>query len=135
MVDLSGDLRLPTPEAYQRWYGQEHKAKQLLGKAVFGLTEVYRDRIHGARLVSNPGCYATSVTAAARPAAARRLIDESDIVADAKSGASGAGRSLREDLLFCEVTEIFRRTRPAASTATWARSRPCWPRPRAAASR
>jgi N-acetyl-gamma-glutamyl-phosphate reductase len=107
VVDLSGDLRLPTPEAYQQWYGQEHKAQQLLGQAVFGLTEVYRERIRGARLVSNPGCYATSVLLPLVPLLREGLVDESDIVADAKSGASGAGRSLREDLLFCEVSDNF----------------------------
>ncbi len=61
VVDLSGDLRLPTPEAYLEWYGHEHKAKHLLGQAVFGLSEVYRERIAQSKLVSNPGCYATSV--------------------------------------------------------------------------
>ena len=61
VVDLSGDLRLPNALSYKQWYGQEHAAPQLLGQAVFGLTEVYRDRIRRARLVSNPGCYATSV--------------------------------------------------------------------------
>ncbi len=107
VVDLSGDLRLPTPEAYLRWYGQEHEARHLLGQAVFGLTEVYRERIRGARLVSNPGCYATSVLLPLVPLLREGLVDETDIVADAKSGASGAGRALREDLLFCEVTENF----------------------------
>jgi N-acetyl-gamma-glutamyl-phosphate reductase len=61
IIDLSGDLRLPTAEAYKRWYGHDHPAPQLLVEARFGLTEVYRDRIRGARLVSNPGCYATSM--------------------------------------------------------------------------
>ena len=79
----------------------------LLGQAVFGLTEVYRERIRGARLVSNPGCYATSVLLPLVPLLREGLVDETDIVTDAKSGASGAGRSLREDLLFCEVTENF----------------------------
>ena len=71
VVDLSGDLRLPDTEAYARWYGQEHPAPELLGQAVFGLSEVYRDRLRGARLVSNPGCYATSVLLPLVPAAAR----------------------------------------------------------------
>ena len=107
VVDLSGDLRLPTAESYRRWYGQDHEATHLLGQAVFGLSEVYRDRLRGARLVSNPGCYATSVLLPLVPLLRERLIDPSDVVADAKSGATGAGRTLREDLLFCELADDF----------------------------
>jgi N-acetyl-gamma-glutamyl-phosphate reductase len=107
VVDLSGDLRLPTAEAYKAWYGHDHKAPELIGQAVFGLSEVYRDRLAGARLVSNPGCYATSVMLPLIPLLRDGLIDEADIVADAKSGATGAGRTLREDLLFCEVADDF----------------------------
>ena len=107
VVDLSGDLRLPTAAAYQQWYGHEHEAPQLLGQAVFGLSEVYRERLAGARLVSNPGCYATSVLLPLVPLLREGVIDAADIVADAKSGATGAGRSLREDLLFCELAEDF----------------------------
>ena len=107
VVDLSGDLRLPTAEAYRRWYGHDHPAPELLGHAVFGLTEVYRERLGGARLVSNPGCYATSVLLPLVPLLRAGLVAPSDVVADAKSGATGAGRSLREDLLFCEVADDF----------------------------
>ena len=107
VVDLSGDLRLRTAEAYRRWYGQEHPAPQLLGQAVFGLSETYRDRLRGARLVSNPGCYATAALLPLVPLLQEGLIDERDIIIDAKSGASGAGRTLREDLLFCEVADDF----------------------------
>ena len=74
---------------------------------MFGLTEVYRERLRGARLVSNPGCYATSVLLPLLPLLREDVIDPADIVADAKSGATGAGRSLREDLLFCEIAEDF----------------------------
>jgi len=107
VVDLSGDLRLPTAEAYKQWYGHEHPAPQLIGQAVFGLSEAYRDRLSGARLVSNPGCYATSVLLPLVPLLREGLVEPADIVADAKSGATGAGRSLREDLLFCELSEDF----------------------------
>jgi N-acetyl-gamma-glutamyl-phosphate reductase len=107
IVDLSGDLRLPSADEYRRWYGHEHPAPQLLGQAVFGLSEVHRDRLRGARLVSNPGCYATSVLLPLVPLLRSGLVDADDIVADAKSGVSGAGRTLREDLLFCEVTDDF----------------------------
>jgi N-acetyl-gamma-glutamyl-phosphate reductase len=107
VVDLSGDLRLPTAEAYKRWYGHDHEAPQLLGRAVFGLCEAYRDRLRGARLVSNPGCYATSVLLPLLPLLGGGLIDAADIVADAKSGTTGAGRTPREELLFSEVADDF----------------------------
>jgi len=107
VIDLSGDLRLPTAESYKQWYGQDHKAPHLIGRAVFGLCEAYRDRLRGARLVSNPGCYATSVLLPLVPLLREGLIDPADIVADAKSGATGAGRTLREELLFCELAEDF----------------------------
>ncbi len=107
VIDLSGDLRLPTAESYQQWYGHEHEAPHLIGQAVFGLCEAYRDRLRGARLVSNPGCYATSVLLPLIPLLREGLVDPADIVADAKSGATGAGRTPREDLLFCELAEDF----------------------------
>ena len=107
VVDLSGDLRLPSAESYKQWYGQEHEAAHLLGQAVFGLCEVYHDRLRGARLVSNPGCYATSVLLPLVPLLREGLIEAADVIADAKSGATGAGRTLREDLLFCELTDDF----------------------------
>jgi N-acetyl-gamma-glutamyl-phosphate reductase len=107
VVDLSGDLRLPTAESYRQWYAHEHPAPALLGQAPYGLTEVYRERLAGARLISNPGCYATSVLLPLLPLVRARLVEHEDVLVDAKSGASGAGRSLREDLLFCEVADDF----------------------------
>ena len=107
VVDLSGDLRLPSAEAYQKWYGREHAAPELIGQAVFGLSEHYRKELRGARLVSNPGCYATSVLLPLVPLLKDGLVESEGIVADAKSGTTGAGRSLREDLLFSEVAEDF----------------------------
>ena len=83
------------------------RRRQLLGQASYGLTEVFRDRLPGARLISNPGCYATSVLLPLLPLLRERLVDAADIVVDAKSGATGAGRSLREDLLFCELADNF----------------------------
>ncbi|HXY40926.1 MAG TPA: N-acetyl-gamma-glutamyl-phosphate reductase [Vicinamibacteria bacterium] len=115
VIDLSGDLRLPTLEAYRRWYRQDHEAPQLLGQAVFGLSEVYAGRLRGARLVANPGCYATSVLLPLVPLLRAGLVERGDIVADAKSGASGAGRTLREGLLFCEVAEDFSAYAPGRS--------------------
>ena len=107
VVDLSGDLRLPTAEGYRSWYGHDHPAPALLGDAPYGLTEVYRDRIRGARLVANPGCYATSVLLPLVPLLREGLVDADDVVVDAKSGTTGAGRAPREDLLFCEVADDF----------------------------
>lgn len=107
IIDLSGDLRLRTPESYRRWYGHEHVAPELLPRAVFGLTEVFRSDLPGARLVSNPGCYATAAMLPLLPLVKAGLIEADDLIVDAKSGVSGAGRTLREDLLFCEVEGSF----------------------------
>ena len=107
VVDLSGDLRLPTAAGYKQWYAHDHPAPALLGHAPYGLTEVNRERLKGARLVANPGCYATSVLLPLLPLLRQRLVEPDDVLVDAKSGASGAGRSLREDLLFCEVADDF----------------------------
>jgi N-acetyl-gamma-glutamyl-phosphate reductase len=115
VVDLSGDLRLPDADSYRRWYGHDHPAPELIGQAPYGLTELYRERLRGARLISNPGCYATSVLLPLVPLLRERLIEPDDIVADSKSGATGAGRSLREDLLFCEVTGDFSAYAPGRS--------------------
>jgi N-acetyl-gamma-glutamyl-phosphate reductase len=108
IVDLSGDLRLPTEEAYRTWYGAAHPAPDLLGTAPYGLTEVFRGAIRGARLVSNPGCYATSALLPLLPLVKEGLVDARELLVDSKSGASGAGRTPREELLFCEVAEDLR---------------------------
>jgi N-acetyl-gamma-glutamyl-phosphate reductase len=107
VIDLSGDLRLPTAEAYRLWYGHDHPAPALLDGVPYGLPEVYRDRIQGARLVANPGCYATSVLLPLLPLLKDGLVDASDVVVDAKSGTTGAGRAPREELLFSEVADDF----------------------------
>jgi len=107
VIDLSGDLRLPTAEAYRLWYGHDHPAPALLDGVPYGLPEVYRDRIQGARLVANPGCYATSVLLPLLPLLKGGLVDASDVVVDAKSGTTGAGRAPREELLFSEVADDF----------------------------
>jgi N-acetyl-gamma-glutamyl-phosphate reductase len=105
VIDLSGDLRLQDASAYSAWYGHAHPAPDLLGSVPYGLSEVYRERIVGARLVANPGCYATSALLPLVPLLQRGLVDPDDIVVDAKSGATGAGRAPREELLFSEVAE------------------------------
>jgi len=107
IIDLSGDFRFKTAESYKRWYEHDHGAPALLAQAVFGLTEVFESEIKGARLISNPGCYSTSIMLPLVPLLKDGLVERDDIIADSKSGASGAGRSLREDLLFCEVEGNF----------------------------
>jgi N-acetyl-gamma-glutamyl-phosphate reductase len=107
LIDLSADLRFGSAEGYRTWYAAEPPAPGLVGRAPYGLTEVFRERIRGARLVSNPGCYATSMLLPLVPLLREGLVEADDIVVDAKSGASGAGRTLREGLLFCEVAEEF----------------------------
>ena len=111
VVDLSGDLRLPDAASYKQWYGHDHPAAALLG-APYGLTELYRDRIRGARLIANPGCYATSALLPLVPLVRQGLVDPDDVVIDAKSGATGAGRAAREELLFCEVDEDLKAYSP-----------------------
>ena len=105
IVDLSADFRLADARVYADWYGREHGAAALLEGAVYGLTELRRDAIAQARLVANPGCYATAAQLPLVPCLAEGLIDAGDIVIDAKSGVSGAGRQARESSLHAEVAE------------------------------
>ncbi len=107
VVDLSADFRLADPAAYGRWYGHAHAAPDLQKEAVYGLTEIHRDKIAAARLVANPGCYTSCAELALIPLLRAKAIDPDEIVIDAKSGVTGAGRGLREDLLFAEVSEGF----------------------------
>ena len=108
VVDLSGAFRLGTAENYKCWYKEEHTAGALLAEAAYGLPEFYRDRIRGARLVSNPGCYPTAANLAIAPLVEAGVIDRTaGVVCDAKSGVSGAGRKPSLKTHFCEVTENF----------------------------
>ncbi|MDX2269673.1 MAG: N-acetyl-gamma-glutamyl-phosphate reductase [Bryobacter sp.] len=108
VVDLSGAFRLRTVANYQRWYKEEHTAAGLLGDAVYGLPEFYRNTIRQARLVANPGCYPTAANLALRPLVRAGAIDlAAGVVCDAKSGVSGAGRKPSLKTSFCEVTENF----------------------------
>jgi len=108
VVDLSGAFRLRTPENYTAWYKETHTRPDLLAEAVYGLPEFCRERIPGARLVANPGCYPTAANLAIRPLIEAGVVDRSaGIVCDAKSGVSGAGRKPRLSSSFCEVTENF----------------------------
>jgi len=107
VVDLSADFRLADPAAYAHWYGHAHAAPDLQRQAVYGLTEVYRDKIKTARLVANPGCYTTCAELALVPLLKANAIDPDEIVVDAKSGMTGAGRAAKEEMLFSEVSEGF----------------------------
>src|SRR5271154_729923 len=107
VVDLSADFRLADTAAYARWYGDAHHAPELQGEAVYGLVEIYRDRIKAARLVANPGCYTSCAELALIPLLRAKVIDADEIVIDAKSGVTGAGRGAREDMQFPEVSEGF----------------------------
>jgi N-acetyl-gamma-glutamyl-phosphate reductase len=104
VIDLSADFRL-APDLYAKWYGHEHHAPELQSEAVYGLTEVYRDAIAKARLVANPGCYTTCAQLALIPLLRAGAIDTAEIVIDAKSGMTGAGRAAKEEMLFSEVSE------------------------------
>jgi len=105
VVDLSADFRLADLAAYARWYGHAHQAPELQQEAVYGLVETYRDRIKGARLVANPGCYTSCAQLALIPLLRAKAIDADEIVIDAKSGMTGAGRAAKEEMLFSEVSE------------------------------
>lgn len=107
VVDLSADFRLRNTDTYAQWYGREHSAQSLQPKAVYGLTEWYRDIISIADLVACPGCYPTAALLALIPLLKSQSILAQDIIIDAKSGVSGAGRSLKEQNLFVEVAEAM----------------------------
>ena len=107
VVDLSADYRFHDAAVYEEWY-EPHMNPDLLSEAVYGLPEVRRDKIVGARLVGNPGCYPTSVILALQPLLRNGLIDPATIIADSKSGVSGAGRGAKVDNLYCEVNEGFK---------------------------
>lgn len=107
VIDLSADFRLTDAAAYEQWYGKVHPAPQLLKQAVYGLTEVAREALPGARLVANPGCYPTSVLLALYPLLAEGAVD-GQVIIDAKSGVSGAGRTPKLATQFVEVAEDLR---------------------------
>jgi len=107
VVDLSADFRLNDSEAYKKWYG-DHTRPDLLKEAVYGLPELHRESISEASLVANPGCYPTSVILGLIPLLENGLVDPGTIIADSKSGTSGAGKEPTDDLHFSEVYSNFR---------------------------
>ena len=107
VIDLSADFRLRDPKTYAAWYGHEHYAPALQPEAVYGLTEHYRAALKSARIIACPGCYPTAALLLLLPLVKAGLIETEDLIIDAKSGATGAGRSLKEQTLFCEVAEAM----------------------------
>ena len=107
IVDLSADFRLRDPEDYEKWYGNPHSAVEMQKEAVYGLTEFYRDEIKTARLVAGTGCNAATGQYVLRPLIAAGVIGLEDIILDLKCGVSGAGRSLKENLLHAELSEGY----------------------------
>jgi len=105
IVDLSADFRLANVETYAEWYGHPHRAPALQRDAVYGITELVRPALSNARLVANPGCYPTAAQLPLVPLVRAGLIDADDIVIDAKSGVTGAGRELKQTSLYAEVAE------------------------------
>ncbi len=105
IIDLSADFRIKDAAVYEKWYQIEHKSPQFIGEAVYGLCEINREKIKGARLVANPGCYTTCSILTAYPLVKEGMIDPDTLIIDAKSGTSGAGRGAKLPNLFCEVNE------------------------------
>ena len=105
IIDLSADFRIKDVSVYEKWYKIDHKSPQFIEEAVYGLCEINRDKVKGARLIANPGCYTTCSILTAYPLVKEGMIDPNTLIIDAKSGASGAGRGAKLPNLFCEVNE------------------------------
>ncbi len=108
IVDLSADFRLQDADVWEHWYGVKHAAPELLDTAVYGLPEINRQQIAEANLVANPGCYPTAVSLGLLPLLENNLVDLNSLIADAKSGVSGAGRKAAMGSLFSEASETFK---------------------------
>lgn len=105
IFDLSADFRLENPDDYQKWYDHEHIAKELQPHAVYGLAEIHRNQIKKSNLIACPGCYPTSALLPLIPLLQNNLIKKDDIIIDSHSGVTGAGRSVKQSNLFCEINE------------------------------
>lgn len=108
VIDLSADFRIKDVAVYEEWYKIKHAAPQFIEEAVYGLPEINREKIKGARLIANPGCYPTCSFLSIYPLAKEGLIDLSTLIIDAKSGTSGAGRGAKVNNLYCEVNESIK---------------------------
>ena len=108
VIDLAADFRLKDPDEWKQWYGIDHACEDLLAEAVYGLPEVNRDQIKNARLIANPGCYPTATTLGFLPLIEAGIISTESLIADCKSGTSGAGREAKVTSLFAEVSDSFK---------------------------
>lgn len=108
VIDLAADFRIRDVAVWEKWYGMPHACPDLVGEAVYGLPEINRDRIKGARLIANPGCYPTAVQLGFLPLIEAGIVDLDHLIADAKSGVSGAGRNAEVHTLFAEAADNFR---------------------------
>ncbi|MBQ2284711.1 MAG: N-acetyl-gamma-glutamyl-phosphate reductase [Clostridia bacterium] len=108
IIDLSGDFRYNDVKVYEEWYGQAHSNPELLNDAVYGLCELHRDKIKKASLIGNPGCYTTCSIMGLAPLVKAGVVDNKSLIIDAKSGVTGAGRSLNLGSMFCEATETMK---------------------------
>jgi len=108
VIDLAADFRIKDVALWEKWYGMPHAAPELVAEAVYGLPEVYRERIRGARLIANPGCYPTAVQLGFLPLVEAGCVDLAHLIADAKSGVSGAGRKAETHILFAEAADSFK---------------------------
>lgn len=118
IIDLSADFRIKDVATYEEWYQIEHKSPQFLEEAVYGLCELNREKIKGARLIANPGCYPTCSFLSIYPLAKAGVIESSGIIIDAKSGTSGAGRGAKVENLYCEVNENIKAYKVASHRHT-----------------
>ena len=108
IIDLSGDFRYNDEKVYEKWYGAPHDCPKLLKKSVYGLCELHRSEIKNADIIGNPGCYTTCSIMALAPLLNAKAVDTKNIIIDAKSGVTGAGRTTNLDYSFCECTENMR---------------------------
>ncbi len=108
VIDLAADFRIKDPAEWEKWYGMKHAAPELIAEAVYGLPEVNREKIRSARLVANPGCYPTAVQLGLLPLVESGWVDTDHLIADAKSGVSGAGRKADVHTLFSEASDNFK---------------------------
>lgn len=107
IIDIGSDFRIKDPDDYKVWYGKEHKLKGMLPGYVYGLPEIYKDKIIKSKRIANPGCYPTSVLLSLAPVITDRKLKIDNIIIDTKSGISGAGRKLKKDYLYCNLNENF----------------------------
>jgi N-acetyl-gamma-glutamyl-phosphate reductase len=108
VIDLAADFRIKDIATWEKWYGMQHACPDWVANAVYGLPELYREQVKQAQLVANPGCYPTAVTLGLLPLIENKLIDLENIIADTKSGASGAGRKAEVHTLLCEAGDNFK---------------------------